>query len=90
MDQMEQRNIVLFLRVKRLSKKVIRHEVNAMLQENIVTYSNVTRFCTEAILGLNSEKASSSPNDDGLDQVNEAILLALSDEPFSSLLLHGR
>jgi hypothetical protein len=34
-------------------------------------------------LGLNSEEASSSPKDDGLDEVNEAILLALSDDPFS-------
>jgi hypothetical protein len=25
-----------------------------------------------------------SPNDDGLDEVNDVILLALSDEPFSS------
>jgi hypothetical protein len=38
-------------------------------------------------LGLNSEKASSWPKDDGLDEVNEASLLALSDEPF---LLYGR
>jgi hypothetical protein len=36
-----------------------------------------------AILGLMSEEASSSPKDDDLDEVNEAILLALSDEPFS-------
>jgi hypothetical protein len=45
----------------------------------------VTRFSTEAIFGLNSEEASSSPKDDGLDDVNEAILLTLSDEPFSSV-----
>jgi hypothetical protein len=43
------------------------------------------RFCREAILGLNSEKASSSPKDDGPDEVNKASLLALSDEPFSSV-----
>jgi hypothetical protein len=36
-------------------------------------------------LGLNSEEASSPSKDDGLDEVNEAILLALSDEPFSSV-----
>jgi hypothetical protein len=41
-------------------------------------------FCRVAILGLNSEEASSSLKDDGLDEVNEAILLALSDELFSS------
>jgi hypothetical protein len=39
-------------------------------------------------LGLNSEGASLSSKDDGIDEVNkmsEAILLALSDEPFSSV-----
>jgi hypothetical protein len=46
---------------------------------------SVARFCNEAIVGLNSEEVSSSPKDDGLDQVNEAIPLALSDEPFSSI-----
>jgi hypothetical protein len=45
----------------------------------------VTWFCKEAILGLNSEDASSSPKDDGLDQVNEVIFLILSDEPSSSV-----
>jgi hypothetical protein len=42
------------------------------------------RFCRETILGPNSEKAVLSCKDDGLDEVNEAILLALSDEPFCS------
>jgi hypothetical protein len=42
-------------------------------------------FCREAIFGLNSREVSSSPKNDGLDEVNEAILLALSDEPFYSV-----
>jgi hypothetical protein len=50
----------------------------------LVLDSSVTRFSREASLGLNSEEASSSPKDDGFDEVNEAILLALSDELFSS------
>jgi hypothetical protein len=45
----------------------------------------VTKFSKEAVLGLNSEDASSSPKDDGLDEMNEAILLPLSDETVSSL-----
>jgi hypothetical protein len=45
----------------------------------------MTRFRKDVLLGLNSEETSSSPKDDGLDEVNEAILLALSDEPFSSV-----
>jgi hypothetical protein len=85
MDQMEQRNILPFLRLKGFSKKAIHHELVAVFQENAVSYSSVTRFCEEAILGLNSEELSSSPKDDGLDEVNEAILLALSDEIFSSV-----
>jgi hypothetical protein len=65
-------------------EKVIHHELVAVLQENAVSYSSATRFCREAILSLNSEEASSSPKDEGLDEVKEAILLALSDEPLSS------
>jgi hypothetical protein len=56
-----------------------------VLQENAVSYSSVTRFCREAILGLNSEEASSLLKHDGLDEMNEAILLALFDEFFSSV-----
>jgi hypothetical protein len=36
-------------------------------------------------LGLNCEKASPSPKDDDLVEVSETILLALSDEQFSSV-----
>jgi hypothetical protein len=69
-------------------EKDIHHDLVAMLQENPVSYSRVARLCNEAIVGLDSEEVSSSPKDDGLDQVNEvneAILLVLSDEPFSSI-----
>jgi hypothetical protein len=85
MDQKEQRSVVVFLRVQGLSKTMTHHELVEVLQENAVLYSNVTRFCKEAILGLNSEQARSSPKDDRLDEVNEAILLTLSDESFSSV-----
>jgi hypothetical protein len=73
------------MRLKSLSKKVIHHELVAMLQENAFSYSNMMRFCRDAILALSSEQISSSPKDDRLDEMNEAILLALSDEPFSSI-----
>jgi hypothetical protein len=59
---MEQRSVVPFLRLKGLSKKVIHHELVAVLQENAISYSHlsVTRFFREAVLGLNSEEASSA------------------------------
>jgi hypothetical protein len=41
---MEQRSVALFLRLKGLSKKAIHHELVAVLQENAVSYSSVTRF----------------------------------------------
>jgi transposase len=46
MDQMEQSNAILFLRLKSLSEKAIHlhHELVAVLQENVVSYSSVTRF----------------------------------------------
>jgi hypothetical protein len=84
---MEQRSVVLFLRVKGLLKKAIHHELVAVLQENAVSNSTVARFCRDSIWGQNLEEASSSPKDDGFDEVNEAILLALFDELF---LLYGR
>jgi hypothetical protein len=85
MYEMEQRSVVIFLRLKILSKKAIHHEFVPVLQENAVSYSSVTRFRREAISGLNCEKASSSPKDDSLVEVSETILLALSDELFSSV-----
>jgi hypothetical protein len=39
-------------------EKAILDELVAMLQEHAVSYSGVTKFCTEAILGLNSEEIS--------------------------------
>jgi hypothetical protein len=41
---MEQRRVVLCLRLKAFSKKAIHHELVAVLQENAVSYSSVTRF----------------------------------------------
>jgi hypothetical protein len=60
MGQMGQRNVVLFLRLKGLSKTAIHDKLVAVLSENAVSYSSVARFCREAILGLNSEEASSA------------------------------
>jgi hypothetical protein len=85
MNEMGQRSGVLVPRLKGLSKKAIHHDFVGVLKENAASYSNATRSCREAILDLNSEEASSSPKDDGLDAVSEAILLALSDEIFSSV-----
>jgi hypothetical protein len=87
---MKQRSVALFLRFKDLLKKSIHHELVPVLQDNAISYSNVTRLGSEAILRLNSEKATSSSKDDGLDEMNQVILLALSDEPFSSVVLYGR
>jgi hypothetical protein len=86
MGQMEQRSVVRFLGLKGLSNKVIHYEFVTVLQENVVSYSSVTRFCTAGSLSVNSEEASSSrkDQDDDLDEANETILLALSDESFSS------
>jgi hypothetical protein len=44
MNQIEQMDVFLFLRLKGLSKKVIHDKPVAVLQENSVSYSNVTRF----------------------------------------------
>jgi hypothetical protein len=36
---MEQRSVILFLRLKGLSKKAIHYKLVAVLQENVVSYS---------------------------------------------------
>jgi hypothetical protein len=41
---MERRSVVLFLRLKGLSKKAIHHQFVAMLQDNAVSYWSVMRF----------------------------------------------
>jgi hypothetical protein len=58
-----------------------------VFEDNAVSYSSAINFCREAILGLNSKKPYQPllPKDDGLDERNRAILLALSDEPLSSV-----
>jgi hypothetical protein len=78
-----------FLRLKGLSKKAIHHEFVAVLQENAVLSSSERRFdSVERLFWAWIRKRPhqpSSPKDDGLDEMNEAILLALSDESFSSV-----
>jgi hypothetical protein len=68
MDQLEQKNVLFFCDPKPL-EKAIHHDLVAVLQENAVSHSSVTRFCREPILGLNSEEASSSPKDDDLNEM---------------------
>jgi hypothetical protein len=86
MAEMKQRSAVRVQRLNSFLKQaIIHHEPVAVLQENAVSYSSVTRFCRQALSGLNSEEASSSPKDHRLDEVIEAGLLALSDESFSSV-----
>jgi hypothetical protein len=41
---MEQKSVVLFLRLKDLSKKVIHHKLVAVLKKNAISYSSMTRF----------------------------------------------
>jgi hypothetical protein len=43
-DQMEQKSVGLFVRLKGVSKKAIHHELMAVLSENAVSSSSVTRF----------------------------------------------
>jgi hypothetical protein len=77
--------------MKDLSEKTFHHEFVAELRKNAVSSSSVRRSCREVILSLNSEEISLSRKDKGLDEVNEAILLALSNKPFSSVqqIAHG-
>jgi hypothetical protein len=60
MNQLEQRRVVLSLRLKDFSKKAIHYELVAVLQAKAVSYSSMRIFCREVILDLNSEKALSA------------------------------
>jgi hypothetical protein len=73
------------LRLEGFSNKVIHYELVVVPYENDISHSIVRKFYREAISSLNSEGTSSSMQDNGLDEVNKVIILALSDEPCSSL-----
>jgi hypothetical protein len=89
MVRMEQRNIVLFLQLKDISTTAIHHELVAILQEHALSHLNATRFYSTGRLFWvwirKRPHQPSSPRDDGVDEMNEVILLALSDDTFSSV-----
>lgn len=82
---MDQRSIVLYLARKGLSAKAISDDLVATLGPDAKSYATVTRFLREAKFPSPNPLATFSEETPGYDDSSEAILLALSEQPFASI-----
>jgi hypothetical protein len=82
---MDQKAIVLYLHMRGMSLDAIHEDLMRVLGENAMAYSTVTKYVRSEKFppkndGLPSEPISAQPG-----PVDQAILTALADEPFSSV-----
>jgi hypothetical protein len=82
---MDQRSIVLYLNRKGLMARVIHDDLVAMLGEEAIAYSTVTKYLCEA--QTRPDDATPLPEEISthIDDSDEAILGALEELPFSSV-----
>jgi hypothetical protein len=84
-NQMDQRSIVLYLARKKLSALDIYTDLVQTLGPDAVSYPSVTRFLRDAKCTLPNPPATFSDEMPGSDDSDEAILLALTEQPFASI-----
>jgi transcriptional regulator of acetoin/glycerol metabolism len=82
---MDQRSIVLYLARKGLTSMEIDNGLVATLGSDAKVYSSVTRFFHEAKFPWPNPPTTFSRENPSLDDSNEAILLALTEQPFASV-----
>jgi hypothetical protein len=82
---MDQRLIALYLTKKGLSATAIHRDLEETLGLEAVTYSAVTMFLRTLSFRGETEEEEIGDHDKPLDEVDQAILKALADEPFSSV-----
>jgi hypothetical protein len=87
---MDQRSIVLYLTRKDLAPRAIRGALVATIGSEAVSYSSVTRYVREAILAASNPIPLFSQPTPQLDDCDSAILLALAEQPFASILQLAR
>jgi hypothetical protein len=82
---MDQRSIVLYLARKGLSAREICDDLEAALGPDAKSYSTVTRFLRETKFLFSDPLVTSSEETPLSDDSNGAILLALREQPFTSI-----
>jgi hypothetical protein len=82
---MDQQSIILYLSRKVFSVVAIHDDLVATLGVEAVSYPSVTRYLREAIFASSNPPEPLPPPEHQLDDSDQAILLALVDQPFASI-----
>jgi hypothetical protein len=82
---MDQKPIVLYLRMKGMVLDTIHDDLVRTLGKDVVAYSTVTKYARSAQFSGRKEATPPETPDVERSPVNEAILTALAEFPFSSV-----
>jgi hypothetical protein len=82
---MDQKAIVLYLHMRGMSLDAIREDLVHVLGENAVAYSTVTKYVRSEKFSPKNDGPPSRPMSVERGPVDQAILTALADHPFSSV-----
>jgi hypothetical protein len=82
---MDQQSIALHLSRKGLSAVAIHYDFVATLGAETVSYQSVAGYLREAIFASSNPPDPLPPPKHQLDDSDQAILLALADQPFASI-----
>jgi hypothetical protein len=82
---MDQQSIILYLSRKGLSAVAIHDDLVTTLGTEAVSYPSVTCCLHEAIFASSNPPDPLPPPERQLDNSDQAILLALADQPFASI-----
>jgi hypothetical protein len=82
---MDQQSIVLYLSRKGLSAVAIHDDPVATLGAEAMSYRFVTRYLREAIFASSNPPDPLPPPKHQLDDSDQAVLLALADQPLASI-----
>jgi hypothetical protein len=82
---MDQKPIVLYLQMKGMALDVIHDDLICTLGKDVVAYSTVTKYARSSQFSGRKEATCPKAPDVECSPVDEAILTALAEFPFSSL-----
>jgi AraC-like DNA-binding protein len=82
---MDQQSIALYLAKKDLSATAIHRDLEETLGPEVVAYSTMTMYLRTLSFRGKTEEEEIVDHDQPLDEVDEAILKSLADEPFPSV-----
>jgi hypothetical protein len=82
---MDQKSIVFHLHMKGMALNAIHENLVRVLGENAIAYSTVTKYGRKARFPPTSDGPSAQPMPVETTLLDQAILMALADHPFSSM-----